>query len=319
VSIFSFFGFVNFFMPIAVLFYENPELFSGKSWYNERKRANIYVKNYIKKSYEKIGGTFMNQTIAFIGMGNMAQAMALGFLQSGQVTSRQLYAYAPHQEKLRRNAEQIGFIPCGSLMEAVTSADICIMCCKPYQIEEVLGEIAPALSGKVLLSVAAGWNYDRYAPLLPSDTRFQFIMPNTPAQTGEGVLLWESKHSLRKEERQELMDLFRCLGMVQELPSHLMGIGGAVTGCGPAFIDMMIEAFADAAVKYGIPRLQAYELVSQMVLGSAKLQLQTGKHPGQLKDEVCSPAGTTILGVEALEKAGFRAACMAAIDVILEK
>ena len=98
-----------------------------------------------------------------------------------------------------------------------------------------------------------------------------------------------------------------------------MGIGGAVTGCGPAFVDLFIEAFADAAVKYGIQRPMAYELVSQMILGSAKLQLTTGKHPGQLKDEVCSPGGSTIRGVEALEKNGLRSVCMSAIEAVMNR
>lgn len=260
----------------------------------------------------------MNKTIGFIGMGNMAQAIAKGFLNAGQIQPEHIYAYAPNQEKLRSNAAAIGFVPYSRLADMVTDADICIMSCKPYQIEGVLKEIAPLLKGKVLLSIAAGWGYAKYEPYLLPDTRFQFIMPNTPAMTGEGVLLFEAKHSLWEEERAEIMELFQNMGLVRELPSHLMGIGGTITGCGPAFIDLMIEAYADAAVKYGIARPLAYELVSQMILGSAKLQLSTGKHPGQLKDEVCSPGGTTILGVDALEKAGFRAACLKSVEAVMK-
>ncbi len=259
----------------------------------------------------------MEQTIGFIGMGNMAQAIVRGFVRSGKINSRQLFAYAPHLDKLRRNAEEIGFTPCPSAGELVLASDVCIMCCKPYQIEGVLQEISPLLPGRVLLSVAAGWDYAKYSPLLPAATRFQFIMPNTPAMTGDGVLLFEATHSLEEKEREEIMDLFGSLGLVRELPSQLMGIGGTITGCGPAFVDIIIEAFADAAVKYGLARPLAYELVSQMVLGSARLQAVTGKHPGQLKDEVCSPGGTTILGVEALEKAGLRAACMGAVEAVM--
>lgn len=260
----------------------------------------------------------MNKSIGFIGMGNMAGAMARGFIASGQISPDSVYAYAPHQEKLQRNAAAIGFTPCRSLTELADRADICIMCCKPYQIEGVLKEIAPLLPGKVLLSVAAGWDFDTYAPHLLPQTRFQFIMPNTPAQVSQGVLLFEAKHSLEPQERQEIMELFSALGLVRELPSSLMGIGGTITGCGPAFVDLMLEAFADAAVKYGLPRPLAYELVSQMVSGSAALQLSTGKHPGQLKDEVCSPGGTTILGVDALEKAGLRAACLRAVEAVMK-
>ena len=261
----------------------------------------------------------MKKTIGFIGMGNMAQAIAQGFIASGRILSDQLYAYAPNQDKLKHNAERIGFTPCASAMDVAAASDIIVMACKPYQIEAVLADIAPLLPGKVLLSVALGWDYTKYQQYLMPGTRVQFIMPNTPAQTGEGVLLFEATHSLELDERAEIMKLFTCLGLVRELPSHLMGIGGAVTGCGPAFVDLFIEAFADAAVKYGIQRPMAYELVSQMILGSAKLQLTTGKHPGQLKDEVCSPGGSTIRGVEALEKNGLRSVCMSAIEAVMNR
>ena len=259
----------------------------------------------------------MDKTIGFIGMGNMAAAMAQGFLRAGLAAAGQLYAYAPHQEKLQENAKRIGFTACKSLEELTAFSELCIMCCKPYQIEGVLKEAASWLQGKVLLSVAASWDYDKYRPFLLPGTRFQFIMPNTPALTGEGVLLFEAAHSLEKEERRQIMELFGCLGIVRELPSSLMEIGGAISGCGPAFIDMILEAFADAGVKYGLPRALAYELVSQTVLGSARLQLATGKHPAQLKDEVCSPGGTTILGVDALEKAGLRSACLRAVEAVM--
>ena len=118
---------------------------------------------------------------------------------------------------------------------------------------------------------------------------------------------------------EEIKKLFEALGIVIELPVHLMGIGGALTGCGPAFVDLIIEALGDAGVKYGVPRKQAYEMVSQMIIGSAKLQLETGEHPGVLKDNVCSPAGTTICGVDALEHAGIRAGFIDAIDAIMNK
>lgn len=260
----------------------------------------------------------MKKNIGFIGMGSMAKAMVQGFLNAGVLKPEQLNAYAPSQEKLKQNAAALGFFPCESLADTVTVSDICILCCKPQQIESVLRDISPLLKGKVLLSVAAGWDYERFSPLLLPDTRFQYIMPNTPAMTGEGVLLFEARHSLANEERQEIMELFGCLGMVRELPSSLMGVGAAVTGCGPAFLYLITEAFADAAVKYGVSRSLAYELVSQMIAGSARLQLSTGKHPGMLKDEVCSPGGTTILGVDALEKAGLRAACLQAVDAVMK-
>lgn len=257
--------------------------------------------------------------LGFIGMGNMAQALCSGFISSGKIKKEDVFAYAPTYEKLCANADKYGFNPCINLLEMVDSCDTLVMACKPYQIESVLGEIKDSLKGKALVSVAAGWDYDKYMNYLDESTRLQFVMPNTPAMVSEGVLLFEDKNSLLKEERDEIIDLFKATGKVVELSSNLMGIGGAVSGCGPAFVDLFLEAYADVAVKYGIQRKTAYELISQTVLGAAKLQLETGEHPGVLKDNVCSPAGTTICGVEALEKAGFRNACMESINAIMNK
>ncbi len=257
--------------------------------------------------------------IGFIGMGNMAKALAAGFIASGSIPREDVFAYAPNQEKLRKNSHAIGFTPMASLAELAGIADILVMACKPYQIEDVLKELGSRLEGKAVVSIAAGWDLDRYKKALCTDTRIQFVMPNTPAMVGEGVLLFEESNTLLAEEREEVMKLFASVGIVQELPTSLMGIGGAVTGCGPAFVDLMIEAYGDAAVKYGMKRAEAYRLLSQMILGSAKLQLETGEHPAMLKDKVCSPAGTTICGVTALEKNGFRNACIQSIDAVMNK
>jgi len=258
------------------------------------------------------------ESLGFIGMGNMAQALAQGFIASGALKGERVFAYAPHQEKLRANAERIGFQAVASLTELAAAADTLVMACKPYQIEGVVAELGDALSGKALVSIAAGWDFARYESVLPQSTRFQFVMPNTPAMVREGVLLFEEKTSFEKAERQELMDLFSTVGVVEVVPSRLMSAAGTVTGCGPAFVDLMIEAYADAAVKYGVPRAQAYALVAQMVKGSAALALETNEQPGVLKDAVCSPGGTTIRGVCSLEEDGFRAACIHSIDAILK-
>lgn len=257
------------------------------------------------------------EKIAFIGMGNMAQALASGFVKTGKVKAADIFAYAPHQEKLAANAKKIGFAACKSLKDAVNSAETVFMACKPYQIEEVLSQIKNDLAGKTLISIALGWNFQKYQKYLDKTTRLQFVMPNTPAMVGEGVFLFEKSNSLNSDERKEIWDLFASLGVVEELPDNLMGIGGAVSGCGPAFVDLFIEAYADAAVKYGVPRATAYKLVSQTVLGSTKLQLETGEHPAVLKDNVCSPAGSTIRGVTSLEENGLRNACIKSIDAIM--
>ncbi|MBQ1644832.1 MAG: pyrroline-5-carboxylate reductase [Treponema sp.] len=259
-------------------------------------------------------------TIGFIGMGNMAQAMACGFINSGKVKAGEVFAYAPNQAKLKDNASKIGFIPASSNMELVKKSKIVFVACKPYQIADVLKEVKEELEGKVLVSVAAGWIFDTFAEHIDvQKVHVQCVMPNTPAKIGQGVMLVEQKNSLSAEESATVLGLLGTLGITETLPTNLMGIGGAISGCSPAFMDLIIEAYADAAVKYGMQRAQAYRLVSKTMAGSAMLQLATGEHPGVLKDAVCSPGGTTIRGVDALEKSGLRAACINSIDAIMNK
>lgn len=255
--------------------------------------------------------------IAFVGMGNMAQAIAAGFISSGKVSSADIYAYAPSWDKLKANSERIGFTPCKTTAEAVDAAELIIMACKPYQLEGVINLVKDNLKGKAIISVAAGWTYQSFYNYLGDDVRIQCIMPNTPAMVGEGVMLFEDKNTLTAEELTVVKELFAALGIIETLPTELMGIGGAISGCGPAFMDLIMEAYGDAAVKYGIGRDMAYRLVAQTMLGSAKLQQVTGNHPGVLKDAVCSPRGTTIRGVSALEEGGLRSTCIKSIDEIM--
>ena len=257
--------------------------------------------------------------LAFIGMGNMASALAGGFIASGKLAANDIIAYDPYREGLLKKAEQLGFTAADTAADAVNAADTVLIACKPQHVENALAPIRELLCGKAMLSIALGFDHARYQTLLPAGVRVQFIMPNTPAMVGEGVFLFEETTTLNAAELAEVKELFAAIGHVHTLPSHLMGIGGAVSGCGPAFVDLMLEAFADAAVKYGIPRELALKMVSETVLGSAKLQLETGLHPGVLKDMVCSPGGSTIKGVTALEASGYRAACIAAIDAIMQK
>lgn len=256
--------------------------------------------------------------IGFIGMGNMAQALAIGFCDSKRIEGKDMYAFAPNQEKLEKNCKAIGINPCKSLTELAEACDVIFMACKPYQIDDVLTQLGAKLKGKSIVSVAAGWNFDRYRKVLPSESKIQCIMPNTPVSVSKGVLLVEEENDWVEEERAELMGLLSQVGRVVELPSRLMNAGMAVSGCGPAFMDMVIEALGDAAVKNGIQRKQAYELACQTMIGGAELQLKTGIHPGQLKDNVCSPGGTTIKGVAALEEAGLRSAFIKAIDAVIK-
>ncbi len=267
----------------------------------------------------------MNKKIGFVGMGNMASAIAEGFITSGKVLKENMGAYAPHYDKLKKNAGRIGFKPYDDLKALFYDSDIVILACKPYQIEEALYEAEDAVDDKAIISIAAGWNYADFQEITVgrgswlANARFQCIMPNTPAKVGEGVLLFEEENSRTDGELFYVRDIFEALGIVETIPTELMAAGGAVTGCAPAFMDMIIEAYADAAVKYGFPRKLAYRLVEQTMLGSARLALETEEHPGVLKDQVCSPGGTTIRGVEALEKAGLRSACMQSIEAVMKR
>ena len=255
--------------------------------------------------------------IGFIGMGNMAQAIVTGWNATRQREAEEILAYAPHRKKLLDNAARLGFTAADSPRDLVAAADLVIMACKPYQVESVLAETADLLKEKPLLSVALGWDLAYYRSVLGDAQRVRYVMPSTPAEVGEGIFLLEDVHSLTEEEEEVSRLLFAGIGQVMIMPSRLMGIAGTISGCGPAFADMIMEAFGDAGVKYGLPRDAAYVLVSQMLLGAAKLQRDTGRHPAALKDAVCSPGGSTIRGVTALEAHGLRAACQAAIDAVM--
>jgi len=257
--------------------------------------------------------------LGFIGMGNMARAIADGILAAGAIAPSSISAYAPHYDKLTAYTTPLGITPCTSALDCVSSSDVIIMAVKPYVLESVLPPLRAALAGKAILSVVAGYDFARYTPLLDPTTRVQYIMPNTPCMVGSGVLLFEEAHSLTPDEHIWATDLFSALGEVVPLPTHLMPAGMAISGCGPAFVAMMIEALADAGVKYGLPRATAYRLASATALGTGRLQLETNQHPGVIKDAVCSPAGTTIRGVEALETHGMRRAFMEAVKATIEK
>ena len=174
-------------------------------------------------------------TLGFIGMGQMAQALARGFLASGRIGRNEMAAYAPHQDKLRQNAERIGFRPVSSPEELARISDMVVMACKPYQIRDVLMNIGPLLPGKALISIAAGWDFAAYEASLPEGVRLQFVMPNTPAMVGEGVFLFEETNSLRPDERMEIMELFGAAG----------GIGGTYGAMPGLFLKM------DALVRAG--------------------------------------------------------------------
>ncbi len=255
--------------------------------------------------------------LGFIGMGNMATALLRGFVAFG-LRGDQVTVFDPDAAKMQKMGAEIGFSAACSEREVAQKSDMIVMACKPHHVQGALEAMGDALVGKALLSIALGWDHARYHTVLPEGVRVQFVMPNTPAMVGEGMFLFEENSDFTAEELCFVRELFSAIGAVETLPSSLMGIGGALSGCGPAFVDLMIEAFADAGVFYGLPRDKAMLLVSKTVQGAAKLQIETGLHPGALKDMVCSPGGSTIRGVAALEQNCFRGAAIAAIQAIME-
>ncbi len=252
--------------------------------------------------------------LGFIGMGNMASAILLGALKAGYLNPQEVWAYDVNREKLAQRAQETGIHAASSPVELVDAVDVVLLAVKPNTIEEVVTQTYDHLKGKGVISIALGWNHARYRQILPQDTRVVFIMPNTPCMVGEGMSLIEAGGDLTDDEMTFARGLFESIGSVETLKPELMGVGGTLSGCGPAFLYMVIEALADGAVVHGLPRDTAYRLASQMVLGSGKMQLQTGIHPGILKDNVCSPGGSTIRGVRALEDGGLRRAMIDAID-----
>lgn len=257
--------------------------------------------------------------MGFIGFGNMAQAMADGLLLRNAVDPDQIYACAKNYDKLCGNAAKRGIHPCHDAREVAENADMVIIAVKPYFVVEVIEPIRDVLKDKIVVSVAASFPFDKYEELLLPGTHHLSTMPNTPVSVGEGVIICEQKHSLTQEEFDGFVELFSNVGLVQVVPTNQLAIAGDVSGCGPAFVAMFMEALADGAVMYGLPRELAYKLASQMVAGTGKLQQTFGTHPGAMKDAVCSPAGRTIVGVAALEEHGFRSAVINALDAIQKK
>lgn len=257
--------------------------------------------------------------LGFIGMGNMASAILLGAVNSGFLKGEETVAFDLDAAKMADLNARCGMAMAASAVDVINSSEAVLIAVKPIHVEGVLAECREALKGKALLSIAAGWSYARYHELVDDSTRVCAIMPNTPAMVGEGMALIDATNDLTPDELVFTRGLFSALGEVEELPSHLMAVGAALSGCAPAWVYMMIEALADGAVLHGMPRTTAYKLASQTVLGSGKMVRDTNQHPGKLKDDVCSPGGITIRGVQALEASGFRASVMDAVSAAYQK
>ena len=251
--------------------------------------------------------------IGFIGMGNMAFAIVKGLLESDYLTAEDIFAYDINEEKVRNIHQQFSINIGDSLLQTVEAVDIVILAVKPNVIEDIVIEVKQALSKKAIVSIVAGYNYEIYSTLFINSTRHISVMPNTSVMVQKGITLFEKQHSLTNSEFLFVKQMFESMGLVEIIPSHLMAAACAISGCGPAFMYIILEALADGGVMEGLPREMAYRLASQTMVGAGTMQLQTKEHPGILKDNVCSPGGITIRGVKALEEASVRSAFIKAV------
>ena len=257
--------------------------------------------------------------VGFVGFGNMASAICDGLLTRNAADPSNIYACARDQEKLLAKCGSRGINACADAAEVAAASDIVVIGILPQQVEGVVKGAADALKGKAMFSIAAGIDFDRYISYLGEGFNHISTIPNTPIAVGEGIIIAESRHSLTEEQLELFEDVFGQIAKIEYFSSDLLSLGGTGAGCAPAFVDVFIEALADGLVKNGMTRSQAYSIVPQMLVGAATYMMKSGKHPGELKDAVCTPGGTTIVGISALEETGFRHSLIYAVDKIMEK
>ncbi len=261
----------------------------------------------------------MDKIFGFIGMGNMGSAMLKG---ASNVFSKEDIVFSEaNKEKMHSFSKEIGVECVESNTQCVEASKYVILAVKPQYMQEVLDEIKDRItSEQVVISIDAGKTLAYFAENLPDYVRVIRAMPNTPALVNEGMTgICYDHDKFSDEEIATVNKFFNSFGKVVTVDENMMDAVVCASGSSPAYVYMFIEALADSVVKYGIKRDMAYELVAQTVLGSAKMVLETKEHPGLLKDKVCSPGGTTIAGVAALEECGFRNAVIKATDKCYEK
>ena len=264
----------------------------------------------------------MFKTVAILGIGNMGRAIAEGIGRSPDMKNGDIILYNPHAHKAEVVAANLG--NCARIAstpgEAVQEADLVIIAVKPKIVSSLLEEIKGNLKqDDILLSVAAGVTLEQIESVVGTGRKLVRAMPNTPAAVGAGMTSLTPNEHVSAEEILQIEELFSSFGRAEVVDEYLIDAVIGVSGSSPAYVYMFIEALADGAVASGMPRDKAYVFAAQTVMGAAKTVLETGEHPGKLKDDVCSPGGTTIAAVRALEERGFRSAVMEAVMTAAEK
>ena len=256
--------------------------------------------------------------IGFIGSGNMGSAIIGGIVNSGIAKPQDIVVSDINAAGLQKTKEQFGVNITSNNKEAA-ECDIVFLCVKPNVILNVIDEIKDTVEDNVVASIAAGKSISALLDAFKKEIKLIRIMPNTPALVGEGMSAMTANAKVTDDEKEKVLEIFNSFGLCEEVPESLMDTVTAVSGSSPAYVFMFIEAMADAAVQGGMPRDKAYTFAAQSVLGSAKMVLETNKHPGVLKDMVCSPGGTTIEAVSVLEEKGMRDAVISAMKACMDK
>ncbi len=258
--------------------------------------------------------------LGVIGLGNMATAMIGGIIKAGIIAPSDINGSDPSKEQSDKAKESLGINICDGNEAAISGSDYVILAVKPQIHEAVLPQIGSAMKKEqVIISIAPGKTLSYLESNLIDGAKIVRLMPNTPALVGEGCTGVCKNANVSDEEFAFVMKMPAGFGKALEVTESQMDAVVAVSGSSPAYVFMLIDAMADGAVAEGLDRATAIQMASQAVLGSAKMVLETGKHPGQLKDMVCSPAGTTIDAVAVLEEGGFRASVIDAMSACAEK
>ncbi len=257
--------------------------------------------------------------IAIIGLGKMGSALLRGIVRGGLCKAEDIIASDPLLIEEESNQDYYGIRTTRDNQLAIRDADLIILAVKPQVFHSLAASISTGIGDKLVVSIIAGISIDRLARELGSPGRIIRVMPNTPALINEGITALAAGPAVKEEELEQVKRLFESLGEVVEVGEDLMDGVTGLSGSGPAYVYMLIEALADGAVLTGLPRDLALKLAAWTVQGAARMVLETGRHPGELKDMVTSPGGTTIRGVEVLEERGFRSALIAAVKAATER
>jgi len=257
----------------------------------------------------------ISKELGFIGVGNMGTALLRGIISSNIIDKEKIIIYDTKEELINNHVQEFKVEAANSNVELVELTKYILLAVKPQIIDSVLEEISPKLKeDQILISIAAGISLEHIKKVINKEMGLIRVMPNTPALVGEGASVIAHNNKVSKEDLEYVKKFLNSVGIVVELEQkHIDAVTG-LSGSGPAYIFIIIEALADGGVKMGLPRDVALKLATQTVLGSAKMVIETGKHPGELKDMVTSPGGTTITALHEIEKGKLRATLISAVE-----